>query len=71
MVVAQAERWGKWGEVGKRVQTFGSKINKVVVATRFRKQTHSEGQCRCGVQFITQAGPRQSLPLAKDPDQFL
>ena len=24
-----------------------------------------------GVQFITQAGPRQSLLLAKDPDQFL
>ena len=24
-----------------------------------------------GVQLITQAGPRQSLLLAKDPDQFL
>ena len=24
-----------------------------------------------GVQFITPAGPRQSLLLAKDPDQFL
>ena len=24
-----------------------------------------------GVQFITQAGPRQSLLLAQDPDQFL
>ena len=24
-----------------------------------------------GVQFITLAGPRQSLLLAKDPDQFL
>ena len=24
-----------------------------------------------GVQFITPAGPRQSLFLAKDPDQFL
>jgi len=46
MVVAQAGRWGKWGEVGKRVQTFGSKINKVVVATHSGKQTHSEGQCR-------------------------
>ena len=46
MVVAQAGRWGKWGEVGKRAQTFGSKINKVVVATRSGKQTHSEGQCR-------------------------
>ena len=23
------------------------------------------------VQFIIQAGPRQSLPLAKDPNQFL
>ena len=24
-----------------------------------------------GVQFITPVGPRQSLLLAKDPDQFL
>ena len=24
-----------------------------------------------GVQFITPGGPRQSLPLAKDPNQFL
>ena len=24
-----------------------------------------------GVQFITPAGPRQSLHLAKDPNQFL
>ena len=29
MVVSEAGKWGEWGEVGKRVQTFGSKINKV------------------------------------------
>ena len=31
------------------------------------KQTHSEEQCSSGVQFITPAGPRQSLLLAKGP----
>ena len=35
------------------------------------KQTLSEDNADSGVQFITPAGPRQSLLLAKDPDQFL
>ena len=42
-----------------------------VVATRSRKQSHSEDNADNGVQFITPAGPRQSLLLAKDPDQHL
>ena len=43
----------------------------IVVATSSGKQTHSEDNADSGVQFITPAGPRQSLLLAKDPNQFL
>ena len=43
---------------------------RAVVATSPRKQTHSDNADR-GVQFITLEGPRQSLLLAKDPDQSL
>ena len=42
-----------------------------VIAMHSGKQTHSEGQSDSGVQFITPAGSRQSLLLAKDPDQHL
>ena len=41
-----------------------------VVATCPGKQTQKDN-ANNGVQFITPAGPRQSLLLAKDPDQFL
>ena len=41
-----------------------------VVAMRSGKQTQKDNADN-GVQFITMAGPRQSLLLAKDPDQFL
>ena len=41
-----------------------------VVATRSGKQTQKDN-ADSGVQFITPAGPRQSLLLAKDPDQHL
>ena len=41
-----------------------------VVAMRSGKQTQKDN-ADSGVQFITMAGPRQSLLLAKDPDQFL
>ena len=49
----------------------GQEATVSVVAMRSGKQTHSEGNADSGVQFITPAGPRQSLLLAKDPDQFL
>ena len=42
----------------------------IVVATRSGKQTQNDN-ADSGVQFITPAGPRQSLLLAKDPDQHL
>ena len=47
------------------------KVRKVVsvIATLSGKQTHSEDNADSGVPFITRAGPRQSLLLAKDPDQ--
>ena len=41
-----------------------------VVAMVSGKQTDSQDNADSGVQFITPAGPRQSLLLAKDPDQF-
>ena len=46
-------------------------VCKTVVATHSRKQTHSEGNADIGEQFLSPAGPRQSLLLAKDPTQFL
>jgi len=42
----------------------------IVVATRSGKQL-TQDNADSGVQFITPAGPRQSLLLAKDPDQHL
>ena len=45
-------------------------LGKGVVATRSRKQTQ-KGNADSGVQFITPTGPRQSLLIAKDPDEFL
>ena len=41
-----------------------------VAATRSGKQTQKD-KADSGAQFITPAGPRQSLLLAKDPDQHL
>ena len=41
-----------------------------VVATHLRKKLTHKDHADSGVQFITPAGPRQSLLLAKDPDQF-
>ena len=41
-----------------------------VVATHSGKLTEKDN-ADSGVQFITPAGPRQSLLLAKDPDQLL
>ena len=38
-----------------------------VVTTRSGKQTQKD-KADSGAQFITPAGPRQSLLLAKDPD---
>ena len=45
-----------------------SRLEDTVVATRSGKLTQ-EDNADSGVQFITPAGPRQSLLLAKDPDQ--
>ena len=45
-------------------------LGKGVVATRSRKQTQ-KGNADSGVQFIAPVGPRQSLLVAKNPDQFL
>ena len=61
------------GKIGcrRRGQQRMRRLDGIVVATRSGKQTHSEGQSDSGVQFITPRGPRQSLLLAKDPDQFL
>ena len=42
-----------------------------VVATRSGNKLTQKDNADSGVQFITPAGPRQSLLLAKDPDQFL
>ena len=38
-------------------------MNSHVVATHSRKQTHSEGQCRCGMQYYT-GGPKEESPLS-------
>ena len=45
-------------------------LGKGVAATRSRKQTQKDN-ADSGVQFIIPAVPRQSLLLAKDPDQHL
>ena len=45
--------------------------NKIVVATHSGNQLTQKDNADSGVQFITLVGPRQSLLLAKDPDQFL
>ena len=37
----------------------------------FREANTQKDNTDSGVQFITPAGPRQSLLLAKDPDQHL
>ena len=50
--------------------SHGDSQHYVVVAMHSGKQTHSEGQSDHAVQFITPAGPRQSLLLTKDPNQF-
>ena len=41
-----------------------------VVATRPGNKLTQKDNADSGVQFITPAGARQSLLLAKDPDQF-
>ena len=41
-----------------------------VVATCSRNKLTQKNNADSGVQFITLAGPRQSLLLAKDPNQF-
>ena len=53
------------------LSTDGQKHTACVVAMCSGKQTHLKDSADSGVQFITPAGPRQSLLLAKDPDQFL
>ena len=45
--------------------------NKIVVATHSGNQLTQKDNADSGVQFITTVGPRQSLLLAKDPNQFL
>ena len=45
-------------------------LNHVVVYQKGKKLTQKDN-ADSGVQFITPAGPRQSLLLAKDPDQHL
>ena len=42
-----------------------------VVATLPGNKLTQKDDADSGVQFNTLAGPRQSLPLAKDPDQHL
>ena len=44
--------------------------NSVIVTLPGNKLTQKDN-AESGVQFITPARPRQSLLLAKDPDQFL
>ena len=44
-------------------------VQGIVVATRSGKLTQKDNADN-GVQFIIPVGPRQSLLLAKDPDQF-
>lgn len=43
----------------------------LVVATCSGKLLAQNDNADRGVQFITLTGPTQSLPLAKDPNQFL
>ena len=43
----------------------------IVVATCSRNKLTQKDDADSGVQFITPAGPRQGLLLAKDPNQFL
>ena len=47
------------------------KSGENVIAMHSGKQTHSEGQCRQWSAVYYTGGPRQSLLLAKDPDQHL
>ena len=47
-----------WGTVGVVATVSGNKLTQ-------------KDNADSGVQFITPAGPRQSLLLAKDPDQHL
>ena len=42
-----------------------------VIAMRLGNKLTQKDNADSGVQFITPAGPRQSLLLAKDPNQFL
>ena len=42
-----------------------------VVATHAGNKLTQKDDADSGVQFITLVGPRQSLLLAKDPNQFL
>ena len=42
-----------------------------VVAMHSGKKLTQKDNAESGLQFITPEGPRQSLLLAKDPDQFL
>ena len=45
--------------------------NSSVVATRSGNKLTQKDDADSGVQFITLAGPRKSILLAKDPNQFL
>ena len=53
--------------LGKHIQD-GS---PTVVARHSGNKLTQKDNADSGVQFTTLAGPRQSLLLAKDPDQFL
>ena len=53
----------------KNIRTH-THIYRYAVATRSRKQTQKDNE-DSGAQFITLAGPRQTLLLGKDPSQFL
>ena len=46
-------------------------MDSIVVAMHSRNKLTRKDNADSGVQFITLAGPRQSLLLAKDPSQFL
>ena len=50
-----------------RLHFMGSLLLPHVLGNKLTQKDNSDS----GVQFITLAGPRQSLLLAKDPDQFL
>lgn len=58
---------------GTRVYLGGFMLISVVfvIAMRLGNKLTQKDNADSGVQFITPAGPRQSLLLAKDPDQFL